>query len=431
MGNHEISTGAAHDCYYDATANAFPTLPSLEGDLSCDVCVIGAGYTGVSAALNLAERGYEVVLLEAESVGWGASGRNGGHVGSGQRKDQADLEGMLGKGDARRLWELGEEAKRIVKDRIAQHGIECDLTPGQLIAARKSSDVQYLKRRVDILQEKYDYRHARWVSEEEVGEIVDSEAFHGGQLDTDAAHLHPLNYVRGLARAAQGAGARIFERSRVQRYTGNSPSTIQTANGNVQARFVVLACNGYLGALEPRVAGKIMPINNFLVATASLGAERAARLIRDRICVHDTLFVVNFFRVSADDRLIFGGGETYSSRFPRDIKGFVAKHMLGIFPKLRDVPIDYGWGGTLAITMNRMPNVGRLDPNVFYAQGYSGHGVSIASLAGQLIAEAVAGTAERFDVMARVPARTFPGGTLLRWPGQVLGMLYYSLRDRL
>jgi gamma-glutamylputrescine oxidase len=235
----------------------------------------------------------------------------------------------------------------------------------------------------------------------------------------------------GIARAAREAGVRIFENSRVIGYTRSDPATISTDDGEVTASFIVLACNGYLGKLEPRAAGKIMPINNFMIATEPLGEERARQLITDRLCVHDTRFVVNYFRMSGDHRLLFGGGENYRSGFPRDIAAFVRPYMLELFPQLDDVDIDYAWGGTLSVTVNRLPHLGRLQPNLLFAQGYSGHGVAVSNFAGKIIAEAISGTAKRFDVMASLPTHTFPGGTLLRYPGMVLGMLYYSLKDRL
>ena len=224
---------------------------------------------------------------------------------------------------------------------------------------------------------------------------------------------------------------RIYENSRVTHYTRTDPATVSTATGSVEASFVVLACNGYLEKLEPRVAGKIMPINNFMIATEKLGTARAAELIAGRFGVHDTRFVVNYFRLSADGRLLFGGGENYRPGFPDDIAGFVRPNMLRLFPQLDDVRVEYAWGGTLSVTVNRLPHVGRLPPNLFFAQGYSGHGVSISTFAGKVIAEAIAGTASRFDVFASLPTHTFPGGTLLRYPGMVLGMLYYSMKDKL
>ncbi len=419
------------DSYYAATATGLSEHPRLEGELSCDVCVVGGGFTGLSAALHLAERGYDVALLEAERLGWGASGRNGGQLNSGQRKGQGELERRLGMAVARQLWDLAEEAKATVRERIARHGIACDLKAGVLLAAYKPGDLAWLEAEAERLLRDYGYGQIRAVSRVEVAEMLGSGIYHGGALDSGAGHLHPLNYALGLARAAAEAGARLFEGSRVLATEAGRPTVVRTERGRVRARYLVLACNGYLGGLEPRIAGKIMPINNFMLATAPLGEAGARALIRDDVAVCDTKFVVDYYRLSADRRLLFGGGETYTSRFPRDMKGFVRRYMLRVFPQLAETAIDYAWGGTLAITRNRLPCFGRLDPDTYYAQGYSGQGVALTSLAGKLIAEAVAGTAERFDVFARIPKPGFPGGTLLRWPGLVAGMLYYSLRDKL
>jgi gamma-glutamylputrescine oxidase len=417
--------------WYHATAQGLVPRPPLAGTITADVCVIGAGYTGLSAALHLAGRGYSVVVLEARRVGWGASGRNGGQIGSGQRREESDLEARFGRDRAHLLWDLAEEAKGLVRDLIGRHRIECDLTPGQLLAAARPAHADELRRRADKLARDYNYPHLHFLPRNELREVLATNAYHGGCLDTDAAHLHPLNYALGLARACVEAGVRIFENSAVRRYSGATPAIVQTDGGEVRAAWVVLACNAYLEDLEPRLAGWIMPINNFLLATAPLDEATAGTLIRDGICVHDTLIVLNYFRMTPDRRLLFGGGETYTRRYPADMKRFVRRHMLAIFPQLGHVSIDYAWGGTLAVTMSRLPHFGRLAPNVFFAHGYSGHGIATATLAGKLIAEAMAGSAERFDVFASLPARSFPGGTFLRWPGLVLGMLYYALRDRL
>ncbi len=419
------------DSYYAATAIDVPQHPALAGDISCDVCVIGGGYTGLSSAYHLAERGYDVVLLEANKVGWGASGRNGGQLGSGQRKDQDDLEEMLGHDIAHVMWDLAEEAKSVAKGLIEQHNIPCDYKPGILYAAYKPSHAEWEQRYVEKLNRDYGYNERAFLTRQDVGELLGTDIYHGGTLETCSGHLHPLNYALGLGRAADAIGARIFENSRVISYDRRAPAIVRTENGSVTARFVVLACNGYLERLESRVAGKIMPINNFMLVTEPLDEERKNSIVRDDISVADTKFVVDYFRFAADRRFLFGGGETYSRRFPSDIKSFARKYMLRVFPQLEDLRIDYAWGGTLAITLNRVPHFGRLHPNVFFAQGYSGHGIALATFAGKLIAEAISGTAERFDVMANLHVPAFPGGTLLRWPGLVAGMLYYSLRDRL
>lgn len=419
------------DSYYAATATGVSDHPRLQGAERADVCVIGGGFTGLSAALNLAEKGFDVVLLEAERVGWGASGRNGGLIGSGQRKDALDLEEEFGYERSREFWAFAEEAKADIRERVARHAIDCDLQYGQIEGVHKKSYAGFPAEYAEALADRYDYPHARALTREEVREMVATDTFLEGLHDTQAMSIHPLNYALGLARAAREAGVRIYENSRVTGYTRSDPATVSTACGHVDAAFIVLGCNGYLGKLEPRVAGRIMPINNYLVATEPLGEDEARALIADRNCVHDTRFVVNFFRTSADHRLLFGGGENYRAGFPKDIGAFVRPHMLELFPQLRDKRIDYAWGGTLSVTVKRMPHLGRLEPNLFFAHGYSGHGVSIANFSGRIVAEAIAGTASRFDVMASLKTLPFPGGTLLRYPGMVLGMLYYSLRDRL
>ena len=419
------------DSYYTATAIGVEDRPELKGEERADVCVIGGGYTGLSAALNLAERGYDVVLLEAERVGWGASGRNGGLIGSGQRKDALELEEHFGYKASKALWDIAEDAKAEIRERVERHEIDCDLQFGQIEGVHKQSYVGSSAEYAEALAERYDYPHARALSRDEVRSIVATDTFLEGLHDTQAMSIHPLNYALGLARAATEAGVRIYERSRVTGYTRSDPTTVTTAQGSVEARFIVLGCNGYLGKLEKRVAGRIMPINNFMIATEPLGEAAARALIADRNCVHDTRFVVNYFRTSADHRLLFGGGENYRSGFPRDIEAFVRPYMLKLFPQLDGARIDYAWGGTLSVTVKRFPQFGRLEPNVFFAHGYSGHGVSIANIAGKILAETIAGTAERFDVMASIKALPFPGGTLLRYPGMVLGMLYYSLKDKL
>jgi len=417
--------------YYVATAKEMADYPELEGDERADVCVIGGGFTGVSAALNLAVKGFDVVLLEAERVGFGASGRCGGLIGSGQRKDVLEMEHLYGLERSRVLWDFAEAAKEEIRSRVKKHDIQCDLQKGQLVGVHKRSYCDWPEELAEALAERYDYPHCRALDATEAQEMVATPTFLGGLWDAEAMVLHPLNYVLGLARAASEAGVRIYENSAVRWYTRRDPADVKTRRGNVQASFVVLACNGYLGKLERRVAGKIMPINNYMIATEPLGEERCSELINGRFGVHDTRFVVNYFRLSDDHRLLFGGGENYRPGFPSDIENFVRPYMLRIFPQLEDASIEYDWGGTLSVTVNRMPHFGRLRPNLYFAHGYSGHGISTASFAGKVIAEAIAGTAERFDVMADIPIHTFPGGTMLRYPGMVLGMMFYSMKDRL
>jgi gamma-glutamylputrescine oxidase len=424
------ATNVYPDSYYAATRNRSFDLPPLRGTHRADVCVIGAGYTGLSSALHLAERGYRVIVLEAGRVAWGASGRNGGQCSVGQRKPQDELEAAFGRETAQTLWELSLEAVATVRELIERFEIDCDLKRGNLQVALKRSDARWYRQYADYMRQSYGFG-MRYVEGDELAHLSGSTAFRGGLVEYASAHLHPLNYALGLAGAATRLGARIFEQSRVLSYDRASPTRVTTPDGTVLADYVVLACNGYLGRLEPRIAGRIMPINNFIIATEVLSPERRAQLNPEDLCAFDARFVVNFWKLSGDGRMLFGGGENYTRRFPADIRPFVRKRMLTVYPQLADAAIDYGWGGTLAVTMNRMPCFGRLDPAVFYALGFSGHGVQIATLAGKLIAEAVAGTAERFDLMSRIPSPSFPGGTLLRWPGLVAGMLYHALRDRI
>jgi len=417
--------------YYAATAQALEAQPPLSGDASCDVCIVGGGYTGLSAALHLAERGYQVILLEAVRIGWGASGRNGGQLGTGQRKDQRSLEKMLGAEWARRLWSLALEGRETVKSLINEHKIECDLTPGILQAAWKASEVQWMQEEAEHMRRVYGYEGLRFVPRGEMRDMLASSRYHAGLIDMGGAHLHPLNFCLGLARACLAKGVRIFEASRVERIEEGDPAQLYTSQGSVRAKQIVLAANAYLGKLEPRIAGAIMPINNFIIATEPLGEARARALIRDNVGVQDTKFVIDYYRLSPDHRLLFGGGENYAAHFPKDIASFVRRPMLRVFPQLKDVRIDYAWGGTLAITMKRLPQLGRIAPNIYFAQGYSGQGLNIATLAGKLIAEAISGQMERFDWIEKIKTPRFPGGVLLRYPLLVAGMLFYAMRDRL
>ena len=425
------TTGEFPDSYYAATARVDERHPALTGRETADVCIVGAGFAGISAALHLAERGYSVVVLEAARIGWGASGRNGGQVGSGLRESMQVLERTVGSTRAGALWALCEEAKGIIADRIARHGIQCDWRPGNLLASTRERYMGWIEREAEFCHRRFGYRGYRMMSRADIREEIASACYVGGRMDEGGGHLHPLRFVLAMAAAAANTGARIFEGSRVNRIRWGRPARVSTAHGVVDAEYVILAGNAYLDRLEPRIESRIMPIVNHVLATESLGERRARALIRSGACVHSTKFVVDYYRCSADHRLLFGGGETYSDRPLKDPKSFVRRYMLRVFPQLADARIDYAWSGRLAITMSRLPHAGRLAPNGFFVHGFSGHGVALTQIAGKLIAEAVAGTAERFDVLAGLRHRAFPGGTWLRHPLLVLGMLYYALRDRL
>ena len=413
--------------YYAATATPPAPRPALQGAVRADVCIIGAGYTGLSAALHLAERGYSVIVLEAHRVGFGASGRNGGQVSPGQRIEQDAIEGMVGQDDARKLWDIGLESRDLVRDLIARYDMDCPFKPGVIHADWHARDVPHAHAYAEKLARDYEYHEIEPLDHAAIQQIVKSAAYQGGTLDRGAGHLHPLRFAFGLARAAQTAGAKICEGSLVVDIQQGATVKVQTQTGHVEADHVLLAANGYMGGLVPQVAAKVMPINNFIIATEPLAPDTV--LSRD-VAVADSKFVINYFRLSEDGRLLFGGGESYGYRFP-DIVKTVRKPMLEVFPQLKDTRIDYSWGGTLAITMTRLPCFMRLSPNVLSASGYSGHGVAMATMAGKIMAAAIAGQSEQFDTMARVRLPSFPGGRALRSPVLVMAMTWFALRDRL
>ncbi|MDQ7080702.1 MAG: FAD-binding oxidoreductase [Paracoccaceae bacterium] len=417
--------------WYAATATPLPPFTPAQGEINCDICIIGGGYTGLSAALHLAQAGYDVVVVEANRLGSGASGRNGGQVGTGQRLDQDELEQIVGKMRARALWDLALESVALVKDLIRKHDIACAWRDGIIHADHRARLVAHSHAYADKLNRDYGYDLIRPLERAEIRELVGSCGYHGGTLDMGSGHLHPLNYALGLARAAQSAGVRIYEQTRARDITPGRTPRITTDGATITADHVIIAANGYLGNLSPRLARRIMPINNYIVATEPLSEDFARGLIREGHAVADSRFVINYFRLSEDRRMLFGGGESYGYRFPRDIAALVRKPMLQVYPQLADTRIDYAWGGTLGITMSRLPHFTRMQGNILSAGGFSGHGVAMASLAGRLLAEAVQGQAERFDLMASLPTPRFPGGTLLRWPLLVLAMTWFSLRDRL
>ena len=417
--------------YYVATANMELKFPTATGDLNCDVCVIGGGFTGLSSALHLAEKGFDVILLDAHRIGWGASGRNGGQMATGQRVGQDELEKMVGLDHARKLFNLSVESVALVHSLVKRHKINCGFHSGILHADHKARFVPHSHAYVEKMLREYGYDKLRAVSKTEINEMIGTEVYFGGSLDMGSGHLHPLNYALGLAAAAKKAGVRLFDQSRVNRIEHTAPARVHTSKAKIQADFVVMGCNGYIGDLEKEVTSRVMPINNYILATEQLSDELASEVIRDNIAVADSKFVINYYRLSTDNRLLFGGTESYRYKFPNDIAADVRKPMLEIYPQLRDIKVDYAWGGTLGVTMNRLPHFARLSGNIFSAGGFSGHGVAMGTLAGRIMADAVAGQAGDFDVMANIPTQKFPGGTFFRWPLLVLAMTWFSLRDKL
>ncbi|WJF92066.1 FAD-binding oxidoreductase [Paraburkholderia bonniea] len=417
--------------YYAATANDSTRHAPLDTALNVDVCVIGAGLTGISTALNLVERGHSVAVLEAAKVGWAASGRNGGQMIGGYACDIDTFSPYLSADELRQVWSMGQETLAQIRARIERHQIDCDLTPGYLTVANKTRDTVALRQAQDAAQRRFGHDRLRYIERGELGRYVQSSRYLGGLFDPDSGHLHPLNYTLGLARAATAAGARIFEDSRATaiRREASGHHRIDTARGSVRAQFVVLACNAYLGALAPDVARKIMPVGTYVVTTEALDPARASALMPAHAAVCDSRFVLDYFRPLPDRRLLWGGKVSYSTREPRQLAEAMRRDLLKTFPQLADVKLDYTWGGFVDITRNRAPHFGRLSPSVYFAQGFSGHGVNTTGLAGELIAAAIHGQAERFDLFARVQHRDFPGGPWLRMPALVLAMAWYRMRD--
>jgi gamma-glutamylputrescine oxidase len=415
--------------YYAATRTALDPFPALAGEVRADVAVVGGGYMGLSAALHLAEKGLSVVVLEAHRVGFGASGRNGGQVGSGQRQDQVWIEKAVGRDHARRLWDMAEDSKTLVRDLITRHAMPVTFHPGVAHACYSDAETREVHGYAEKLARDYGYTQLEPLDRAGIRRLIGSTSFAGGEIDRGAGHIHPLNFAIGLAKAAAAAGARIHESSEVLSFTPGAKAVLKTASGSVTADHVILAGNGYIGGLEPSYPSRVMPINNFILATEPLG-DRAKEILAEPVAVADSNFVVNYWRLSEDNRLLFGGGESYGYRFP-DILKTVRAPMLKIYPQLADAKITHAWGGTLAITMNRMPALMRPHPNVLAGSACSGHGVALSTLTGKLLAETVTGNAEGFDLLANIPQPRFPGGATLRWPLLVLAMTWYSMRDRL
>jgi gamma-glutamylputrescine oxidase len=414
--------------YYAASALPAPPRAALVGSVECDVCVVGGGIAGCSTALHLAERGYSVVLLEQHRIGWGASGRSGAQAIHGVASGQAKLRRLIGRGAARAVWDVSIEGLALMRELISRHRIDCDWVDGYMLMAIKARHDRELHQELEELQSELGYRSVRYMPLEEVRATLGTQRYVSALYDSNGGHLHPLNYTLGLAAAAERAGVRIHEDTRALGFTS---ARVRTPGGEVRARYLVLCGNVYLGKTAPELASKIMAVGTQLIATEPLGAERAQRLIANNAAVSDMNWVLDYFRRSADHRLLFGGRVSYSGLTSFEAPGATRARMLRVFPQLADAKVEYSWGGYVDITLNRAPHFGRLTPNIYFLQGFSGHGIALTGVAGKLVAEAIAGQAERFDVFARIPHGNFPGGAILRRPALVLAMLYYRLRDLL
>jgi gamma-glutamylputrescine oxidase len=425
--------------YYAATANLPADYAKLEDNVEADVCVVGGGFAGLSAAIELADRGYSVVVLEAKQIGWGASGRNGGQIIAGLACEQSVIEKTLGFSSAKKVWDMTIEALDLVRERVKRFDIDCDLTDGFLGVSVNASKGAKLRTWFDTMAKRYQYdTDATWIEPKDIGAWIASPRYFNGYFDKRSGHLHPLNYCLGLAKGASSLGVRIYQNSPAiamqQGLTANNESThLQTDTGSVKAKFVVLAGNMYLPEVSPKLApslaSRIMPVGTYIIGSEPIEPALKAQLIPSNAAVCDTNFVLDYFRFSADNRMIYGGRVSYSAITPPNLTANMQARMAQTFPQLKAAKVDFTWGGFVDITMSRAPDFGKIAPNIYYLQGFSGHGVALTGLAGKLVAEAIAGQAERLDLMASIPHHNFPGGKLLRTPALVLGMLWYQLRD--
>ncbi len=420
--------------YYEATADRLPTTPPLFGAVDADVVIVGAGFAGLSAALEMAQRGLSVVVLEAERIGSGASGRNGGQVIVGYASGQEPFEAQLGPADAQRAWDMSVEAVELVDQRVRQHAIDCDWVRGYTYVAETRSKAKALREEADDLERRG--VPCEWVEgNDAVRALVNSPRYVAAFHEKRSGHLHPLKYALGLAQAARAAGVQIYEGSAVTALQRGGTLRAITPQGVVTARFGVLAGNcmlpEYGPLVAPEIAPRIMPVGTYIIGTAPIEQGLSERLIAHNAAVCDNNFVLDYYRFSAERRMLFGGRVSYTTRTPPNLKAVMAQRMGEVFPELKTTPVDYVWGGFVDISMNRAPDFGRLGDNLYYLQGFSGHGVALTGLAGRLVAESVAGQAGRFDVFTRLKHHEFPGGALLRTPSLALGMLWHRMKDAL
>ncbi len=420
--------------YYEASVQRPQPCAPLQGDVTVDVVVVGGGFAGLCAALDLRAAGYTVALLEADRICSGASGRNGGQFIIGLASGQEPYEQQLGATVSRQVWDMSLEAVALLHERLAQHGIDCDLVQGYLTVADSPRKAKALREDAEALQRDYGFA-TEWLSGEALQQHIRSPHYCAATWESVSGHLHPLKYGLGLARAAKAAGVQVFEHSPVTGLDRGPTVRATTAGGSVTAQFAVLAGNCTLQEfgpqLAPEIGARIMPVGTYIIGTAPLGESAARALLPGNAAVCDNNFAVDYFRFSADHRMLFGGRVSYSTATPPRLKEKLMQRMAAVFPELNDVDVDYLWGGFVDISMNRAPDFGRLDSNVYYLHGFSGHGVALTGLAGRLVAQAIDGQAQRLDVFARIQHRRFPGGRLLRMPSLVLGMAYHQLKDLL
>lgn len=428
MTNRESWFG---DSYYEATVTRDHDEIPLEGTHSADVCIVGAGYTGLSAALECRARGLSVIVVEAHRPGWGASGRNGGQVLAGFAND-AEMAAQLSHADARWAWDLSVDGVSLVRERIEHHAIDCDFTPGFLFVATRARRARELEDWMRTITERYAYPHLSWLDRDSLDERVHSSQYVAGVRDAFAGHLHPLKYCLGLADAALREGAKIFCNSPVNHIDFGAKPLVKTASGEVRCDHVIVCCNAYGEQVLPETVGqRIVPIGTYIIATEPLDAGDADVLIRHREAICDNNFFLNYFRMSHDNRLLFGGRAASGYVKPERLTESMRARMATVFPHLARSRVDFLWGGFVDVTRNRAPDFGRIGANGFYAQGFSGHGVALTGIAGRAITAALCGEPRVLDLFAQIRHTPFPGGTALRRPMLELGMWYHRVKEML
>lgn len=416
--------------YYAASARDKRVRPKLDGQHTADICIIGAGFTGISAALELSEKGYAVIVLEGDRVGFGASGRNGGQIVNGYSRDLETIAKRYGQEKADRLGEMSLEGGRIIRERVAKYGIECDLVDGGFFAAFTDKQV---KEMADVRANwmKHGHDGLEMVSKAEVAKYAKTDRYVGGMIDRHGGHIHPLDLVLGEAAAAESLGAKIFENSKVVHLDTGPQPFVCTEGGIVRAKHILVCGNAYMAGIAPKVTEKMMPVSSQVMATEPLDAELIEELLPSNYCVEDANYVLDYYRRTADNRLLYGGGIGYGGQDPSNLTGVIRPNMLKTFPQLKDVKIDYAWSGNFALTLTRIPHMGKLSDTVYFSHGDSGHGVTTTHLLGKILGEAVHGQMSRFDVWSSLQAYPFPGGRMFRVPFTALGAWYYGMRDRL
>lgn len=430
--SNPVALASPHvDSWYAATARPVPLGGALAGDVEADVCIVGGGYTGLSAALALAEAGADVVVLEAEAVGWGASGRNGGQVVNGLNASLPKIAGQYGQAAADFVGGLLQEGAELIKARIARYDIACDWRPGNVYAACTAAHMRELEAK-QALWRRHGMDDHELLDAAALRRHVDSTFYVGGMLDHSGGHLHPLNLALGEAAAVVGLGGRVHEASPVRRLEreGDRMRAVTDA-GSVRAAHVVLCGNAYMTGVAPELENRIMPVSTQIVVTEPLGADRAGALLPTDVCIEDVRYVLDYYRRTADHRLLFGGGIVYGGTDPADVRARLRPNLERVFPQLRGVRLEHAWSGNFALSFSRVPQLGRLDSGAWFAHGYSGHGVTGSHLFGAILAEAIGGDARRFERFAALRHRPFPGGRALRVPYSVAGSWFYALRDRL